>query len=77
MSLQDAYRMVYNDILNKGCGLFVGHYDARNGKPHFMYGISMVMEYIAYNVSEADGEAFEQMFMDNMTKCLEEARGKR
>ena len=29
--LQDAYRMVYNDMLNSGCGLLVGQYDAKNG----------------------------------------------
>jgi hypothetical protein len=29
--LQDAYRMVYNDMLNGGCEMLVGKYDATNG----------------------------------------------
>ena len=57
-TVQDAYRIVYNDILNSGCGLLVGEYDAKNGNEKFMYGISTVMEWIAYRVSQEDGNAF-------------------
>ena len=65
---QDAYRIVYNDILNSECGLMVGTYDAKNGNEDFMHGIATVMEWIAYRVSEADGEAFSKLFMKNMAK---------
>lgn len=65
--LQDAYRMVYNDMLNSGCGLLVGHYDAKNGSKELMYGIDIVMEWIAYRVSEADGNAFSNLFSKNMS----------
>lgn len=38
-TVQDAYRIVLNDMLNSDCGLLVGKYDGKNGKPDFMYGI--------------------------------------
>ena len=31
MTKQDAYKIVYNDILNLYIGLFVGLFDAKNG----------------------------------------------
>lgn len=70
-TVQDAYRVVFNDILNSGCGLMVGEYDAKNGDEQFMYGISIVMEWIAYRVSKADGDAFSDLFMKNMIKSEE------
>lgn len=66
--LQDAYRMVYNDILNSGCDLLLGKYDAKNGSKELMYGIDIVMEWIAYRVSEADGDAFSDLFLKNMSE---------
>ena len=70
-TIQDAYRIVYNDILNSECGLMVGIYDAKNGNENFMRGISTVMEWIAYRVSEADGEAFAELFIKNMAKSID------
>lgn len=70
-TIQDAYRVVFNDILNSGCGLMVGNYDAKNGSEQFMHGISIVMEWIAYRVSEADGDAFSEMFTKNLLKSEE------
>lgn len=67
-TLQDAYRVVYNDILNSECDLLLGVYDAENSNKHFMYGISTVMEWIAYRVSEKDGDAFSEMFIKNMSE---------
>ena len=29
MTKQDAYRIVYNDILNRDIGLFLGRFDAK------------------------------------------------
>ena len=48
------------------CGLFCGRYDAKNGDEKFMYGISTVMEYLAYLVSEEYGEQFDAEFVKNM-----------
>lgn len=73
MTLQDAYRIVYNDILNKDVGLLVGRYDARNGGTEYMHGIATVMEFIAINVSEADCDDFENIFYNNMLESRERA----
>lgn len=67
-TIQDAYRIVLNDMLNSGCGLLVGEYDAANGNEQFMHGISTVMEWIAYRVSDADGDAFNDLFIKNLLK---------
>ena len=47
MELKDAYKEVLKDIISNGPEMFVGKYDAKNGKPEFMYGIFTVMEWIA------------------------------
>ena len=65
-TVQDAYRIVLNDMLNSGCGLLVGKHDWKNGKPDFMYGIQTVMEWIAYKVSETDGDYFSDLFVRNL-----------
>ena len=64
--LTKAYEMVFNDIVNSGCGLMIGKFDAKNGKEHFMYGISTVMEWIAYRVSDEVGDEFSDLFIKNM-----------
>lgn len=73
--ITEAYRIVLNDMLNSECGLLVGEYNANHDNEKFMYGISTVMEWIAYKVSEAEGNAFSDMFMNNMIKCKQEAKG--
>ena len=55
------------------CGLFCGRYDAKNGSKQFMYGISVVMEYLAYLVSEEYGDQIESEFLKNMKKSEESA----
>lgn len=65
-NLQNAYRMVFNDIMNSGVNLFKGIYDAKNGDVSFMYGIEAVMEYLAYKVSEADYNNFSELFTQNI-----------
>ena len=55
-TVKDAYRIVFNDMMNSECGLLVGKYDAKNGNKAFMYGINTVMEWIAYRASEKQGE---------------------
>ena len=64
--LTKAYEMVLNDIVNSGCGLMIGKFDAKNGEEHFMYGISTVMEWIAYRVSDEVGDEFSDLFIKNM-----------
>lgn len=68
MNLTKAYKMVYDDMINSGCDLWVGKYDAKHGNKHFMYGISTVMEYIAYQVSEKEGRKFLVKFAHNMAE---------
>lgn len=73
-TVKDAYRIVFNDMMNSECGLLVGKYDAKNGDEKFMYGIDVVMEWIAYRASEKQGEEFSTMFFDNMIESQEKAR---
>lgn len=77
MKLQEAYKMVYEDMIQSECGLLVGNYDAVNGKKLFMYGISTVMEWIAYRVSEEEGDAFSDVFIKNMIDSEKKALTKR
>ena len=65
-TVKDAYRIVFNDMINSECDLLVGKYDAKNGNKDFMYGINTVMEWSAYRVIEKHGEEFSAMFFDNM-----------
>lgn len=53
------------------CGLFFGHYDAKNGSAEFMHGIATVMEYLAYLVSDDYGAEFADIFFKNMKKSLD------
>ena len=77
MKLQEAYKIVYEDMIQSECGLLVGNYDAVNGRKEFMYGISTVMEWIAYRVSEEEGDAFSDVFIKNMIKKKKKALTKR
>jgi hypothetical protein len=68
MDLQKAYEMVLNDIVESGCDLFLGSYDAKHGNKNFMYGIKTIMEFIAYKVSEEQGDEFSHLFINNLIK---------
>lgn len=74
-TIQDAYRIVFNDMMNSGCGLLVGRYDAKNGNEKYMFGVDTVMEWIAYKVSEAQGDDFSELFTKNMVESQKKARG--
>lgn len=74
MTKQDAYRIVYNDILNRGIGLFTGTFDAKNGNEKYMYGINAVMEFLAYESSEQDYEDFQNIWDENFQKSLDKAK---
>lgn len=74
-TVQDAYRIVFNDMMNSGCGLLVGKYDAKNGNEKYMLGVNTVMEWIVYKVSEAQGDDFSELFTKNMVESQKKARG--
>ena len=60
-------RNVIETIMQNG-GLFAGNYDAVNGSSEFMYGISSLLEYLAYAVDENFGNKVEDAFVKNMLK---------
>ena len=68
---REVLKKVVEDM--KGCGLFIGRYDATNGSPVFMHGISAVMEYLAYTVSEEYGDKFSDEFINNLIKSEKSA----
>lgn len=70
MTKQDAYKIVYNDILNRDIGLFLGRFDAKNGKHEFMHGIGTLMDFIAYESSEADYDNFQEIWFENFQKSI-------
>ena len=69
-TVKDAYRIVFNDMMNSECGLLVGKYDAKNGNEKYMFGVDTVMEWIAYKVSEVQGDDFSELFTKNMVVYL-------
>lgn len=70
MDLKQAYQMVFDDLHN--CPMFQGRYDAINGNPYFMSGISTVMEVIANRAYDDDfAEKFSNEFIDNMLRSRE------
>ena len=70
MELKQAYQMVFNDL--RECPMFQGRYDAINGNPYFMSGISTVMEVIANRAYDDDfAENFSNEFTDNMLRSKE------
>lgn len=73
-TIREAYRIVLSDILNNGCGMFVGEYDAKNGSAEFMYGISTVMEHLAYSICDEEGDAFSDLFVKNMVASEQKAQ---
>lgn len=64
---KQTIRKVIETIMQNG-GLFAGNYDAVNGNPDFMYGISSLLEYLAYSVDENFGNKVEDAFIKNMLK---------
>ena len=74
MELKDAYKEVLKDIVSNGPEMFMGKYDARNGKPEFMYGISTLMEWIAYKTEDEYAIRFmDEEFIKNMIKSQKKA----
>ena len=59
-----AYKIVFKELSKYG--MLVGKYDAKHSTEDFMYGISTVMEKIAYSIDDKTGQAFEDKFIKNM-----------
>lgn len=71
-TLQNAYKLVYNDMVKCG-GLFVGRFDAKNGNKKFMYGIGTIMEFIALNAGEEIYDDFEKIWSENFIESLDKS----
>lgn len=59
-----AYEIVFGDL--KKVPLFCGI--SKKGKKDFMHGIASVMEYIAYEISEEEGDSYSDLFLLNRKK---------
>lgn len=66
MKIKDAYRIVFNDLMDMNCDLLVGKYDAKYSSEQFVDGIGVVMRLLAYGMSVPEGQAFEELFSKNM-----------
>jgi len=66
-----AFEIVLDELLE--INLFRGIYDAKNGKEEYMYGIGAVMECIAYKCNDEIGNAFSDMFVQNIATSIERA----
>ena len=71
-TLQNAYKLVYNDMVKCG-GLFVGRFDAKNGNKNFMYGIGTVREFIALSAGEEIYDDFEKIWSESFEKSLDKS----
>lgn len=78
LELNQDEKRVLEKITNqlRTCGLFNGIYDAKNGGEQFMYGIEIVMENLAANISDEYFEEFCDTFTMNMLKSLGKALDK-
>jgi hypothetical protein len=74
-NLAEASRIVLNQLLE--CNMFKGSYDARNGKPEFIYGIQTVIENIAYNIDEETGDKISDMITRNIVESMNKAENEK
>ena len=71
LNLNDNEKAVLKKVIEtiiQNEGLFAGNYDAVNGSPEFMFGISSLLEYLAYAVDENFGIKIDDTFIKNMLK---------
>lgn len=68
---KQTLRKVIETIMQNG-GLLAGRYDAVNGNPEFMFGISTLLEYLAHSVDEDFGNKIKDVFIENMLKSEED-----
>ena len=69
--INNAYHMVFRDMILHGPDLFRGVYDVTNGNQDFMSGIQIVMEYIANRDNEGTHNKFVDMFAENIVRSQE------
>lgn len=69
---RNAYKIVYKDLIKQE-GLYIGKYDAKHGRENFMYGVSFVMESIAYGISKDVGDEYFDLFLNNLIASEDEA----
>ena len=72
MERKEAFEIVLNEM--KECPLFMGKYDAEHGSDKYMHGVAVVMEYIAYKISDEVGDEFSDTFLNNMIASEEYAK---
>jgi hypothetical protein len=79
LELNQDEKRVLEKITNqlRTCDLFNGIYDAKNGDEQFMYGIELVMEYLAAHISDEYQAEFCDTFSLNMLKSLGKALDKK
>ena len=66
MTKQEAYKIVFEDLIQEPIARGVYKSNKDVNYEYFMYGICNVMETIAYRVSEKCYEQFDYMFLYNM-----------
>ena len=71
---KDTLKKIIEEM--KECGMFIARYDAKHGSAKFMYGVSTVMEYLAYRVSDEYGDAFSDEFVNNMVESERKVKEK-
>lgn len=73
--LEEAYKIVFEDMKKNSPSFFFGKYDAKNGKESFMHGVSTVMEFIALRADLLE-ETYEK-FSNEFTKNMVESKTKK
>ena len=72
MTKTKAFQIVLDEL--KKIPMFTGVYDAKNRDFSFMHGIWIVMEQIAYTISDEVGEDFDSMYIDNLRESERKAK---
>lgn len=65
MNKAEAYKIVYEDLMNNGSPLFRGVFDAVHGDNKFLLGMTAAMDVIAGHVSDETLEEYNKIFMAN------------
>ena len=66
MEVNEAYKIVYEDMKKNAPSLFFGKYDAIHGNEKYLHGISSVMEFITFHVGKLEDEKYQEIFLNNL-----------
>lgn len=66
MEINEAYKIVYEDMKKNASPLFFGKYDATHGNKEYMHGIGTVMEFIAFHLGSTESEKYQETFINNL-----------